>query len=206
MKLKRCFSVILSAVISAAVMTSNVCFAAVKGDVTGDGVVNVRDAAYIATALAKGNSIDSIGDYNGDGTVNIRDAAAIAKMLGSAFASQSIAEEMLRLVNIEREKVGVAPLVLNSTMNDAANVRAKEITTYFSHTRPDGTSCFTVFDEFNISYGWCGENIAAGNSTVAATMDQWINSPGHYENMISPNYTELGVGNNGVYWVQLFKS
>lgn len=52
-----------------------------KGDANGDGIINVRDAAAIASALAKGVELPSYADFNGDGKVNIRDAAAIAGSL-----------------------------------------------------------------------------------------------------------------------------
>ena len=52
-----------------------------KGDVNSDGVINVRDAAAIASALARGDELPAFADYNGDGKVNIRDAAAIAGSL-----------------------------------------------------------------------------------------------------------------------------
>ncbi|MGN0614599.1 MAG: CAP domain-containing protein, partial [Porcipelethomonas sp.] len=160
--------------------------------------------------LAKGKSLSTLADFNGDGVSNIRDAADIAHELAST--SNPTAAEMLRLVNIERQKVGAAPLRLNATMNDMANVRAKELTVNFSHTRPDGRDCFSVFDDFSLGWSYIGENIAAGSSTVAGTMNQWINSPGHYGNIISGNFTELGVGcvyvpnsEYGYYWVQIFR-
>ena len=52
-----------------------------RGDANGDGIINVRDAAAIASALAKGTELPSYADFNGDGKVNIRDAAAIAGSL-----------------------------------------------------------------------------------------------------------------------------
>lgn len=57
--------------------------AGMLGDANGDGIVNVRDAAYIATMLAKGkeDSLPEEADYNGDGQKNVRDAAAIATAL-----------------------------------------------------------------------------------------------------------------------------
>ena len=60
----------------------------VIGDANGDGVLNVRDAAYIAKTLAqgKGDELPSAADFNKDGKVNVRDAAAIAKHLASAKA------------------------------------------------------------------------------------------------------------------------
>ncbi len=45
-------------------------------------------------------------------------------------------------------------------------------------------------------YNWraAGENIAAGYTTVRATVDGWLKSPGHCKNIMSANFTEVGVG------------
>ena len=53
------------------------------GDVNKDGVVNVRDCAAIASALAKGegDTLPACADFNQDGKTNVRDAASIANML-----------------------------------------------------------------------------------------------------------------------------
>lgn len=180
--------------------------AAVRGDANGDGKLDVRDAAFIASSLAKGNAINSAGDYNGDGKINIRDAAAIARDLSLKFEASNKQETILKLVNQERAKVGASPLKLNTTMNKMANVRAKELKTLFSHTRPDGRDCFTVFDDFNLECFQAGENIAMTVSNDADhVMQLWINSEGHYLNMISSDYTELGVGYADGYWVQIFR-
>ena len=123
--------------------------------------------------------------------------------------SSNFAEEVLELVNIERARAGVAPLRLSEELTERANIRAEEIVELFSHTRPDGTSCFTVFQGLN--YRTCGENIAAGSSTPAEVVDQWMNSPGHRANILNGNFKYLGLGycydENGEYdhyWVQLF--
>lgn len=208
MKFKRFLTAVVAFVLVTCTSPSAYAASTVKGDANGDGVMNVRDAAYIASYLAQGKSLPAICDYNGDGTVNIRDAATIAKTL--VILSDPTNIEMLRMVNEVRANAGVAPLTLNVTMCEMADVRAEEITTYFSHTRPDGTDCWTVGEEFGMSF--YGENIAAGNFTVGATMDQWINSEGHYRNMINSSYTQLGVGYNNApgtlyryYWVQIFR-
>lgn len=54
--------------------------------------------------------------------------------------------EVVRLVNAEREKVGLNTLVASDSLNNAAEIRANEIVTSFSHTRPGGTVCFTVLE------------------------------------------------------------
>lgn len=121
------------------------------------------------------------------------------------------ANEVLRLVNIERAKEGLSALTLETKLCDAANVRAEEIVKSFSHTRPDGTSCFTaVKDAGYTSYKTLGENIAAGQKTPEAVVTAWMNSEGHRANIMSKNFTKLGVGyvntsgGYGHYWVQMF--
>ena len=122
-------------------------------------------------------------------------------------------KEVLRLVNEIRAEAGVQALMLDTTLCQAATMRAVEMnySDLFSHTRPDGTSCFTVFGIYNITYNTCGENIAAGYSSPEEVVEGWKNSSGHYANMINANFNKLGVGMSdeepgsyGKYWVQLF--
>ena len=120
------------------------------------------------------------------------------------------AVSVLDLVNENRASYGLAPLTLASDLCDDADIRAEEIVSLFSHTRPDGSSCFTVIDG---SYRRVAENIAAGLATPEETVDQWMNSPGHRANILAPELRELGVGYcyedgsaYGHYWVQLFRT
>lgn len=117
--------------------------------------------------------------------------------------------EVLRLVNVERSKKGAAPLTGAPHLNEAANVRAVELTSTFSHTRPDGSRCFTVFNELNISCNARAENIAAGYKTPQLVVQGWMKSEGHMKNILNPSYNNLGVGvcadsSGKLYWVQLF--
>jgi uncharacterized protein YkwD len=68
--------------------------------------------------------------------------------------------EILRLMNIERAKVGASPLTSMDVISNMADVRASESATSFSHTRPDGTRCFTVFTQYSVAYKYAGENLA----------------------------------------------
>jgi uncharacterized protein YkwD len=120
--------------------------------------------------------------------------------------------EMLGYVNNLRNENGKNPLTLDGNLNLAATIRALEMAwpSKFDHTRPDGRSCFTVFGDLGISYSMVGENIAGGTTNPKSTFNLWDNSPGHHNNMISSNYTKIGVGKatvNGVtFWVQLFSN
>lgn len=118
------------------------------------------------------------------------------------------AQEVLYYVNIEREKVGLKGLKLSPQLMKAAEVRAEEILQYFSHTRPDGSDCFTAV---KIRYNHIGENIAAGQSTPQDVVEAWMDSPGHRENILDPNFGRMGLGyvyaedsRYGHYWAQLF--
>lgn len=210
MKLKKILSIASTFVITAGLSINVSAASKIRGDANGDNKFDIRDAAYIAKCLVKGDTPDPMADYNEDGKIDIRDASAIAKTL--VGSSDSVEKEVLDLVNAERKKVGAAPLKLNSTLNAMANVRAIETASSFSHSRPNGTSCFTIFEDYAVSYSYVGENLAAANSSSEATVKQWINSEGHYANMINPEFTELGVGFHydpnseyKYYWVQIFR-
>ena len=135
---------------------------------------------------------------------------------------QTEARSMLEAINAHRtadtwywnetdtEKItvsGLAPLVYDKKLEDAAMRRAAEIAIFYSHTRPDGSSCFTIYPS-----GATGENIAAGYRTAAAVFEGWWeeNKPysgqGHRRNLLSANATGIGIGHvmyNGYhYWTQ----
>lgn len=125
--------------------------------------------------------------------------------------ADSRAQSVLFIVNEERKKQGLKPLVLDAKLTSAANLRAEEIYKKFSHSRPDGSSCFTVLYDFHISYRAAGENIAAGQKTPEIVMNAWMNSKGHRANILNSNYGKIGIGvyevpgsMYGIYWVQLF--
>lgn len=114
----------------------------------------------------------------------------------------SLAEQVIAQVNRERAAYGLGALSTSEELNRAACVRAKEIVSTFSHTRPDGSSCFTV------SALAFGENIARGYTTADRVMAAWMSSQGHRENILRESFGSIGVcaySQGGViYWVQLF--
>ena len=118
--------------------------------------------------------------------------------------------EVYEITNNYRSLVGVPSLTLDSSLVEAANIRAKELSDSFSHTRPNGSSCFTVLSELGISYGTAGENIAVGYSSSQSVMEGWRSSSGHYQNIISSKFKKIGLGvniiNNQYYWVQIFSN
>ncbi|NBH72292.1 CAP domain-containing protein [Clostridiaceae bacterium] len=119
------------------------------------------------------------------------------------------AKQVVSLVNEERAKAGLAALEVHTGAESAALVRAKEIERSFSHTRPNGSGFSTVLTSAGIRFQSAGENIAYGQESPAAVMNDWMNSSGHRANILNSNFTSIAVGHYrnsaGVdYWVQLF--
>ena len=119
-------------------------------------------------------------------------------------------QEVLRLVNIERQKAGVAPLTMDNTaLTAAAMKRAEELQKLFEYTRPDGSSCVSITKEYDIKWMAFGENIAYGQCTPAEVVNAWMNSEGHRKNILSPKFKQIGIGcvkrnGNGYNWTQVF--
>lgn len=93
----------------------------------------------------------------------------------------------------------------SAKLEKVAKLRAKEIARKYSHTRPNGTSCFTAYPCATVK----AENIACGYTTAAAVTDAWAKSPGHRKNMLRSNINSVGIAcyrtaNGTCYWVQCF--
>lgn len=134
---------------------------------------------------------------------------------GSKYSSDdlsSFAEECFELINKERTKRGLDELEWDDSIAEACDIRAEELPEKFSHIRPDGTICFTVFDEVGIEMNGEGENIAEGYRTPAAAVKAWMNSSGHRANILDKSWEKSAIGfyydSDGdgykYYWVQLF--
>lgn len=115
---------------------------------------------------------------------------------------QQAEEEMLQLVNEERNIAGLPPVVADTALRDVARAHSRDMFTrgYFSHYSPDGVSPFDRMNAAGISYSYAGENLALAPSTKLA-MQGLMNSPGHRANILNPNFKKLGIGviDGGVY-------
>lgn len=123
-------------------------------------------------------------------------------------ASASVAQQVLALVNRERAANGLSALKLDDTLSRYAAVKSQDMhdNHYFSHTSPTYGSPFDMMKSFGITYNYAGENIAMGYSTAEAVVTAWMNSAGHRANILSANFTTMGIGyvSDGGYWTQWF--
>jgi len=123
----------------------------------------------------------------------------------------SYQQQVLDLVNAERTKRGLSPLTLDAKLCNVATKKSEDMVAknYFDHTSPTYGSPFDMMRQFGVSYQAAGENIAKGQSTPQEVMNSWMNSSGHRANILSSNFTKLGVGiakdsNGRLYWTQMF--
>ena len=163
------------------------------------------------------NSSDKI-EYDRTG-YNATTAQLIPEAKTTKNQYSSMINQVFKNVNSYREEAnsnsidGVSnrkPLILNENLCIAACVRALEMgySSKFTHTRPNGSKFYSIFDEMNIDYMAAGENISYGYSDANSASEGWKNSANHYKNMISSKFSQIGIGvfkiEGNYYWVQIF--
>jgi uncharacterized YkwD family protein len=166
-----------------------------------------------AVANIYGINIDELKAYNAD----IADKSWLSKgtivYIPDVARAEYIEKEVVRLVNIERKKVGLAPLELDPNLSRAARMKAEDMasTPYFSHTSPRYGSPFSLISAQGSKWQLAGENIASGYTTAEGVVEGWMNSTGHKRNILSSRYNKIGIGvassykkNGRMYWSQEF--
>lgn len=115
--------------------------------------------------------------------------------------------DILRFTNVERFKLGKTIYSTTQIMQDTCDVRENELITLYSHTRPNGEKCFTAFPS-DFKYTTAGENIQScaegGYILPQAAVDNWMNSPGHYANIMNDSFQFMGVGYTRHKMLQMF--
>jgi len=134
--------------------------------------------------------------------------ASVTPDSGEETEFSEFATEVLELVNAERAAYGLNALTLSEDVCSAAQAKADDMQSlnYFDHTSPTYGGLSNMMAIFGISYRSAGENIAYGYKTPSAVVTAWMNSAGHRANILSANYTQMGIGytESGNYWCQLF--
>ncbi|MBE9213359.1 MAG: CAP domain-containing protein [Richelia sp. RM2_1_2] len=123
-----------------------------------------------------------------------------------------LVQQVIALTNQERANHGLGALEWNEQLFKAAQGHSQNMAhgDFFEHGDPVKRA-----REEGYPSSFVGENIAAGRPTPEAVMQQWLNSPGHRNNILSPDYTEIGVGHCYLendpgrlqykhYWTQVF--
>ncbi|OLN21962.1 hypothetical protein BTO30_12235 [Domibacillus antri] len=129
-----------------------------------------------------------------------------AEQKAEAGSVSAFEQQVFELVNKERAKQGVKPLQLDKKLSDVARTKSQDMKDkgYFSHQSPTYGSPFDMMKQFGITYKTAGENIAKGQKTPEEVMNAWMNSDGHRKNILSSDFTHIGVGYVDGHWTQMF--
>jgi len=139
-----------------------------------------------------------------------------------ASAAAAIAGRVLGLTNEARARArkcgdelfeAAAPLKANPLLEKAAAVHAQDMAqhSYLEHRGRDGTGVAERVGRAGYPWRSVGENIASGQTSPEQVVQEWIGSPGHCANLMSPGFTEMGVAYavdpnsaSGIYWTEVF--
>ena len=120
----------------------------------------------------------------------------------------AIEQAVLDLTNAERQKAGLQPLQADRNLMNSARQKSTDMASnnYFSHTSPTYGSPFDQMKANGVTYKSAAENIAMGQRTAEEVVKGWMESPGHRQNILTPEFTHIGIGydKNGNYWTQQF--
>lgn len=118
----------------------------------------------------------------------------VVTVADNSFDAQRFVEEASAKINQMREENGISPIPTALILQEMCGKRAEELTSLYSHSRPNGTPWYTILGEYNIEMRIAGENIAAGYDTPESVVEGWMNSAGHRKTILNENYNYFAIG------------
>jgi len=112
------------------------------------------------------------------------------------YAANISPAEVIRLTNVQRTTNGLNPLTESTILDSAALAKGNDMLAkgYWAHFAPDGTTPWSFFLKFGYKYSYAGENLARDFQDAPSAVTAWMNSPSHRENILNPNYKDIGIG------------
>jgi len=110
------------------------------------------------------------------------------------YASDISVKDLLTYTNMKRKEAGFSELRLNSSLTSAAYQKAEDMfkDQYWAHISPAGTEPWDFILGQNYDYIYAGENLAKNFKNSKDVVEAWMKSSSHRENLLSPNYDEIG--------------
>lgn len=107
-----------------------------------------------------------------------------------------VPSEVATLTNKSRAEKGLTPLSINPLLTQAAQMKAEDMASnsYYAHVGPDGKTPLYWLDAVGYTYLNAGENLVIDRDTSREAVDAWMNSAAHRENILRPQFTEIGIG------------
>jgi uncharacterized protein YkwD len=178
------------------------------------GKITAKKAGNVTlTATVNGSSATCKLTIKAAPVVQKSSNAMETKAKANVVAYDAFIKDVVKYTNQYRAKHGVKPVTLDNTLTLVASYRSTEMAQkdVLSHTRPDGSKFYDLAKQYGVSYRYIGENIGCYQRNAKEIVDGWYNSPSHKANMLSANYTKIGVGvgmtsDYYYYWTQIFKN
>lgn len=134
---------------------------------------------------------------------------AVLDSLSAIYASV-----LVNLANRERVAANVPELTVNPLLEAAAQMKADDMArrSYFAHNTPEGRTPWYWLELAGYKYKYAGENLAVNFLDSEEIHTAWVNSRGHFLNIVSPRYSEIGIatstgiykGREAIFVVQMF--
>ena len=173
-----------------------------KGGSTNTGGQNGSSGSSSGTGGGGGNGGSNGGNPNGGGNG------------GGGSTAQTEEEKLLGLINDFRAQNDQRALGRNGKLDTAALNHSPDMANrgFFSHNTPEGGTPDQRIAAAGYNFSWWGENIyksAQGDASAQAAFTSWVNSSGHRANMLSSNFTQIGIGratasDGRTYWTNTF--
>ncbi len=132
----------------------------------------------------------------------------------AAIAADITAQRMIELTNESRKDSGLLPLKINDKLTAAAAAKVDDMFKfqYFDHNSPSGLTPWHWIKSAGYDYLYAGENLAIDFVTAEGTHMALMRSITHRDNILKPNYVEIGVavkkgifeGNESIIIVEQF--
>lgn len=168
------------------------------------GAIRIAVAAIVLLGVALGVVVPRLD------AEPVRKASACGDATSLGSRVDATRATILCLLNEERARHGLRPLRQNAILEAASQRHSEDMVRrhYFEHETPDGRSPGERMRSAGYSVCECyvGENLywgAGRNAPPAEAVDGWMNSPGHRANVLSPDFTEVGIGivYDAPFWV-----
>ncbi|MER5708663.1 CAP domain-containing protein [Streptomyces sp. NPDC002122] len=173
--------------------------------------VTAAGAAAVVLTVAAGVYVASPAPAVGSPTAAApATAAAGAETDAAGGKVAEYVQQVVALANAEREKAGCGPVRAETHLRTAAQRHSDDMAArdYYEHDTPEGRDAGDRMTGAGYTWSTWGENIHRGPKTPALAMEDWMDSPGHRENILNCSFKDIGVGvtltANGPWWVQDF--
>ena len=113
----------------------------------------------------------------------------------SSYVPSKLDRAIIDAINAQRRDAGLPELDTGRRLSNAAAQRARDLSITWNRTRPDGSDFSTVLVEAGCRFSSAAQNLfyTTGSASAEDPIAQWMDSDGHRENILSGDFSSIGV-------------